>query len=92
LATVRLTAYLLTVELDAWPCFCGELGIDAYFLLDGMPGYETVREAEPLARKLGYTAAEAEAHLRQGDPNAEVVTVEGTVALLRQMLGKLTER
>jgi hypothetical protein len=91
LATVRLTAYLLTVEVDAWRVLCAELGIDADFLLSDLPAYDTVGEAEPLARELAYTPEEAEAHLRQGAHPAKVVTVEELVALLRQTLEKLAE-
>jgi len=91
LAQARLLAYLLTVGRDAWRAVCGEWGIDGEFLLRDLPGYDTVEHAEPLARKLACSAGEAEALLRQTDPAAEVLTVSGQVALLRQMLAKLSD-
>jgi hypothetical protein len=83
----RMLAYGLTVHADAWKRLAAELKIDAEILLREIPGYDTVRQADPMARSMAFTPEEAAAWLRKaGDDTSRVLTVDEVVTSLRAFL------
>jgi hypothetical protein len=87
LRTLKTFAYLLTTHAEAWRQLCTELKLDADALLRRLPGYETVRQTEELARGIAFTEEEATAYLCEGrGEGAEAVTVESVVNRLRACL------
>jgi hypothetical protein len=69
---LRFLSYQLVVSADAWRLLCGELSIDPEILLKDLPGFDTVRRMEGLARELDVTAEEALTYLREKRENADV--------------------
>jgi hypothetical protein len=81
---VRMLAYLIVVNRDAWKRCCAELEIDPDVLLREMPGYNTLAITEQAARLDAFTPAEATAALRrERGGEVEAPTVEGVAATLR---------
>jgi hypothetical protein len=82
LERVRLQAYLLRVQADAWKRFCGELRIDPEAQLRDVPGYDAIKPyleaVAALTSPDALTPEEATALLRKmgGDANAQAPTVE----------------
>jgi hypothetical protein len=86
---LRLVAYELTVRADAFQRLMTELNTDAQALLDGLPGVDTVRQAEKVVRGLAFSEQEALEFLSErGDYNGRLLNVE---TLLNEMRAGLEE-
>jgi hypothetical protein len=81
---LRLFAYLLTVKAEGWRRFCAELQIDGELLLQHLPGWETVRQADQAARGVAFTPEEATAFIRQRDPTGRAPTAEDEATGMRE--------
>jgi hypothetical protein len=64
---LRILAWRLVLNADAWRLFCGELGVDPEAVLPGCPGKDMVDDAESLARLLAFAPEEALAWFRDRD-------------------------
>jgi hypothetical protein len=60
---IKLEAHRLVVRADGWKLLCAELHIDADFILQQLPGTETLAQTEPQARHLAFSAEEARTYL-----------------------------
>jgi hypothetical protein len=88
----RIYAYLFTVKMDGWRRFCSEFNVDPDFLMQDLPGYETVQRGEEAARRVAFTPDEATAWMRRGgDDAAQVVTAEAVSASLWAFLEQRAE-
>ena len=77
-------AYLLITKLDGWRRFCAEFNTDPEWLMDGLPGYDTVKRGETEARIPAYTHDEAIDWMREsGKETPDLPTVESVAAFLR---------
>jgi hypothetical protein len=84
---LRLMAYHMTVEADAWKQLCAELHIDPEALLRDFPAYDTIRRWEEAARLDAYPPEEAAAALRSlGIEADKAPTVEATMKAMREFL------
>jgi len=89
LRDASLHAYLFLVESEGWNRFCAELNLDPDVLLRDVPGYDTVKVAEKIARVLAYTPEEAAQAVRsQHGDTAAVRAVETTLAGYRKALAE----
>ena len=78
-----MIAYLMITKLDGWRRFCSEFNTDPELLMDGLPGYDTVKTAETAARNTAYTHDEVIDWMREGGKETvEVPTVESVAASL----------
>lgn len=84
---LRLNAYLLVTELEAWGRFCGELNLEPDALLRDLPGYDTTKRAEDFARGLAFSPEKAAETVRlKFDNGAQIVTVESALDDYRKAL------
>jgi hypothetical protein len=84
---LRLVAYNMVVEADAWKRLCAELHIDPETLLRDFPAYDTLRRSEEAARLDAYPPEEAAAARRSlGLDAAKAPTVEAAVKAMREFL------
>lgn len=85
---VRVIAYVLVVNLDAWKELCAELKIDPDVFLRLCPGFETIGQADTEARQAAFSAEEVRAWVRKtrGDGGAEIRTTETVLRDLREAL------
>jgi hypothetical protein len=81
--TNRAFAYVFTTKLEGWRRFCSEFKADPEVLMNGLPGYDTVKRTEEAARIMACTPEEANAFMREkGGETAKALTVETVVASL----------
>jgi hypothetical protein len=84
---IRLTAYRIRVEADAWKRLFGELKIDPEVLLRDLPGYDEVRRSEQHARIAACPPEEAAGLLRRyGPEGAAIPTVEEAARAMRDFI------
>jgi hypothetical protein len=85
--TLRLWGYLFVVETEAWNRFCAELHLDPEAVIRDMPGYPTVKKAEPSARAVAFSAEEiTKAARARVPPVADICTIEMALADFRAAL------
>jgi hypothetical protein len=90
--TARVAAYFFTVRLDGWRAFCLDAKIEPDALLDGLPGIETIRRTEGVARMLACTAEEANRWLRgKGGEDDQVITTEEETESIREFVNRSME-
>lgn len=86
---VRMTAYRICVEADAWRRLCGELKIDPEALFRDLPGYEAMQATEEAARRSAFTPEEAAAYLRQSrGEGTELPTIEKSAKVMRDFINE----
>ena len=84
---VRLAAYLIVANVDAWNRLAGELKIDPETLLRDMgPTYEMLKRTEAAARAIAFTLTEAEAHMQKVTGEPAIVTAESIAGGMRLFL------
>ena len=88
-ATLRMVAWRYCVEVDGWSRFCEGLKIEPHALLKDLPAYETLLEAEKVARRMAFTREEAEAHLRASGDDFRAPTADELGRRLRRDLDRL---
>jgi hypothetical protein len=71
---IQLEAHRMVVRADGWRLLCAELHLDADFVLQPLPGRETLAPTEPQARLLAFTAEEARTYL--GELGARVAAAQ----------------
>jgi hypothetical protein len=65
LNVIRILAYRIVVESDAWKLFCAGLNIDPEALLRDQPSYDLIWRMEKTARAEAFTPEEALTHVRR---------------------------
>jgi hypothetical protein len=90
---VRALAYTFTAHVDGWKRFCEEWKLDGEVLLQSLPGFGTVREAEQSARGMAFTAEEATDWMRRtGDnPTARPITADDVAARMQAFVESRAE-
>jgi hypothetical protein len=83
---MRGLGYAMMSHAEAWRRLCGELAIDQDALTRGMCGHDMLARALAAAETDACTADEMRALAKARDPAAEVVTVESSLAGLREVL------
>jgi hypothetical protein len=82
-ATVRMFAYLFTVKLAGWRRFCSEFKVDPELLMNGLPGYDTVKRTDEAVRIMASSPEEANVWMQKaGNESAQALTVESVAASL----------
>ena len=76
--TIRLTAYLFVTRLDAWRRFGDETHIDGGALMRRLPAYQSVEDAEPVARHLAWREDAAAEYVAARHPDGPPVVTERT--------------
>jgi hypothetical protein len=80
---LKMLAYRYVVRADGWRLLCAELPIDPEVLLRELPGYDSVRQMEQVARLIAFSAEEALAFLR-AEAEAARPAEEGARAVRRE--------
>jgi hypothetical protein len=70
-ALVRYRAQELVTLFDAWTQFCSERLMDPFFIIQKIPGWDTIASLEPIARKVALTPEEAALFARIAFPSDE---------------------
>jgi hypothetical protein len=83
---MRGLGYVMTAHAAAWRRLCAELAIDPDALTRGLWGHDTLARALVAAETDACSADEMRAFAKARDPAAEVVTVESSLAGLREVL------
>ena len=80
--------YRFLVHVDGWRLFCDQLSIDHDILLRGLPGYDSIRQAEEMARLLAFTEDEYLDFQGTADPSKQfvVTTAETEAAAMHDFL------
>jgi len=68
---LRMLAFQLVTDADAWRLFSAELHLDPDAILRHLPGCDLVRDLEEAARRFAFSPEEALAYMRSQDENAE---------------------
>ena len=63
---VRMLAYRFMVRAEGWQLLCAELHLDPEVLPRQLPGYEAVKQMEEVARRVAFSAEEAQAYRGEG--------------------------
>ena len=63
---VRILAHRFVVRAEGWQLLCAELHLDPEVLPRQLPGYEAVKQMEEVARRVAFSAEEAQAYLGEG--------------------------
>lgn len=69
-----MLAYQLTVQADGWQRLCEELCLDGDYLLDDLPGYDTLKRAEAAAGCITFSLEEVRKVMKKA--NASPLTAE----------------
>lgn len=84
----RISGYVFCVYADAWRAFCEGLGIDADAALKGLPGAQSLENAEQISRTFAYTREEAQASQERAADRlqlqGELITVESVAEEMRE--------
>jgi hypothetical protein len=83
---MRGLGYVLRTHAEAWRRLCEELAIDPDALTRGLWGRDALARALDAAESDACTADEMRRSVQARDPAGEVVTVESSLAGLRQVL------
>jgi hypothetical protein len=90
------------VNADAWKLLCARLALDPEVLLRELPGFQTVRQMEEIARHMAFTPEEALSYLEERGKAGEVklplergsrlATAEDVVRSMQEQLARHPEQ
>jgi hypothetical protein len=95
--TLQTVAYRFVVRADGWKLLCAELHIDADVVLRQLPGYDSIRAMEEVARRTACTPQQAIAYLCQNGERDDlgreyaIATAEGEARSMRKFLEECLE-